>query len=121
MYDTSTKFEHFCIIPILFYSIPIIPSFGAAVKLFLLKRRRQKPPLRQLLLTEGHAVGALVNSGIAFMGAHQNALQRAVVGILTVIGALGNGTFDALVCVAAHSHFLLFVDSEIVFTLLPKI
>jgi hypothetical protein len=73
------------------------------------------PPLAKLLLAEGLAVGALVNSGVAFVSTYQNPLQRAVVGILTVICALRNGTFDALVCMAAHSQFLLFVDSAIVF------
>ena len=37
------------------------------------------------------------------MGAHQNTVQRTVVFILTVIGALLYGALDALVCMAAHS------------------
>ena len=41
------------------------------------------------------------------MGAYQDPLQRAEVGILAMIGALLNSTFNALVCMAVHSVFLL--------------
>ena len=54
------------------------------------------------------------------MGAYQDPLQGAVVGILTVMCALRNGTLDTLVCMAAHSQFLLFSDSAIVFLVLAK-
>ena len=54
------------------------------------------------------------------MGAYQDPLQRAVVGILTVMCALRNGTLDALVCMTAHSQFLLFSDSAIVFPMLAE-
>ena len=61
-----------------------------------------------LLFAEGLAVGALIHGGIGFMGAYQDALQRAVVGVITMICALGDGTFDALVGMTTHSQFLLF-------------
>ena len=60
-----------------------------------------------LFLTERHAVRALVYSGIAFMGAHQDSLQRTEVGIAAVMRALGNGTFNALICVTVHFLILL--------------
>ena len=56
----------------------------------------------QLLLAEGHAVGALVNSGIHFVGAHQDAVQGAVVLVLTMVGTLLDGTLDALVGMTVH-------------------
>ena len=42
------------------------------------------------------------------MGAHQDLLQRAVVGIVTVVSALLDGTLDALVGIAVHGIDLLF-------------
>ena len=68
----------------------------------------------RLSLAEGLAVGALVLSGICFMGTNQNSVQRAVVLVVTVISTLLNGTFDALVCIAVHSSFLLLLDSALV-------
>jgi len=62
-----------------------------------------------LFLTEGHAVGALILGGICLMGANQNPLQRTVVCFVTVVCALLNSTLNALVCVAIHSSFLLFL------------
>ena len=64
------------------------------------------PPF-PLALAEGLAVGALVLSGICFVGADQNAIQRAVVLAVAVISALLYGAFDALVGMAVHIHFLL--------------
>ena len=61
-----------------------------------------------LLLTEGHAVGALIHSGVCLMSAHHDTLQRAVVLVGTVVCTLSNGAFDALVGIAIHSLFLLF-------------
>ena len=66
-------------------------------------RRRLPPYLRVSLLTEGHTIGALVCSGIGLMGTNHDSLQRAEVGILTVMGALLNSTLNALVCMATHS------------------
>jgi hypothetical protein len=57
---------------------------------------------RELLLAEGLAVGALVHSRILLMGAHQNAVQGAVVFAVAVVCALLNSTFDALVGFAVH-------------------
>ena len=44
------------------------------------------------------------------MSAYLDLLQRAVVGIITMVSALGNGAFDALICMAVHSQFLLLKD-----------
>ena len=63
-----------------------------------------------LLLAEGHAVGASIHSGVCFVSAYLDLLQRAVVGISTMMCALGNGTLDALVCVTVHSFFLLLFE-----------
>ena len=65
----------------------------------------QRP--EDLLLLEGLAVGALVHGGICLVGAHQDSVQRAVVLAVAVISTLLNGTFDALVCLAAHKRNLL--------------
>ena len=56
----------------------------------------------RLFLAEGHAVSALVLGGICLVGAHQNALQGAEVCFVTVICALMNSAFNALVCFAIH-------------------
>ena len=61
-----------------------------------------------LFLTEGHAVGALILSGVTLVGTHQNAIQRAEVCFVTVISALMNGALDALIGIAIHNRFLLF-------------
>ena len=66
------------------------------------------PPRGELLLFEGYAVGALLNGGVRLVGAHQNAVQRAVVGFVTMISALPHGALDALVCFAVHERLLLF-------------
>ena len=61
-----------------------------------------------LFLAEGHTVGALIHGGVAFVGADQDAVQSAVVGILAVVSALMNGAFNTLVCFTIHVSFLLF-------------
>ena len=61
------------------------------------------PYLPCSLLAEGLAIGALVHSRVGLMGTHQNALQRAVIGILAVMLALLDSTLNALVCMAVHS------------------
>ena len=67
--------------------------------------RRQKPPyLPVLLLTERLAVSTLIRSGIGFMGADQNPLQRTEICILAVMLTLLNGTFNTLVCMAIHNQ-----------------
>ena len=58
--------------------------------------------LSSLLHAEGLAVGALVLGGICLMGAHQDLIQRAVVCLLAVMGALLNSAFNALVSLAVH-------------------
>ena len=58
----------------------------------------------QLLLAEGLAVGALVGGGVHFVGTHQNLVQRTVVLMTAVMGALLDGTFDALVCMTVHKN-----------------
>ena len=56
----------------------------------------------KLFLAEGHAVGALVNGRIGLVGAYQNFVQRAVVCILAMIGALLNSTLNALIGMTVH-------------------
>ena len=63
-----------------------------------------------LLFPEGLAVGALIHGGVCLMGTYQDMLQRAVVFVVTVVRALGNGTLDASVCMAAHTWFLLCIE-----------
>jgi len=60
-----------------------------------------------LLLSEGLAVGALIHGGVALVGANQNAIQGAVVCLITVMSTLLNGTFNALICVTVHIILLL--------------
>ena len=70
------------------------------------KIRRRLPPYWQVsLLPEGLAVGALVHSGVGLMGANQNPLQGAVIGILAMMGTLLNSTLNRLVCMAIHSLY----------------
>ena len=61
-----------------------------------------------LLLAEGLAVGALVHGGVGLMGAHQDAVQRAVVLVLAVISALLDGAFDTLVGMTVHGFLSSF-------------
>ena len=63
----------------------------------------------ELLLPEGLAVGALILGGVHFVGTYQNPIQRTVVLTLAMIGALLDGTLDALVGMAVHGHFLLLI------------
>jgi hypothetical protein len=70
-------------------------------------RRRLPPYFRFSLLTEGLAVGALVHGGICLMGAYQNPLQGAEIGILAVMCALLDSTLNALVCMTIHSLMIL--------------
>ena len=60
-----------------------------------------------LSLLEGLAVGALIHGGVCLMGTDHDLIQRAVVLSLAVMGALGNGAFDALIGMAIHTQFLL--------------
>ena len=62
------------------------------------------------LRAEGLAVGALIHGGVCLVGTYQDMLQRAVVFVVTVVCALGNGTLDASVCMAAHTWFLLCIE-----------
>ena len=48
------------------------------------------------------------------MGAHQNLVQRAVVLVLTVVSAVLDGAFDALVCMAVHNRYLLLFGTPLV-------
>ena len=54
------------------------------------------------------------------MGADQDAVQRTVVLAVTVISALLNGAFDALVGLVVHNGLLLFMDSKLVCPLFKK-
>ena len=73
------------------------------------KTAAENPPQEalSLFLSEGLAVGALIHGRVCLMGTYQNLIQGAVVLAVTVIGAGLDGTFDALVCIAVHFHFLL--------------
>ena len=62
-----------------------------------------------LLFTEGLAVGALVHGGVLLVGAYHDAIQRAVVLGIAMVCTLLNGALNALVCMAIHSAFLLFL------------
>ena len=72
------------------------------------KMRQYILPHDLSLLAEGLAVGALIHGGVHLMGAHQNAIQGAIVLAVAVVCALLHGAFDALVGVAFHRSFLLF-------------
>ena len=61
-----------------------------------------RPPRQSLLLSEGHAVGALLSGRVAFMGTHHDLVQGAVVLAVAVIGALLNGAFDGLIGMTVH-------------------
>ena len=70
--------------------------------------RRLLPPLwNLLLLAEGLAIGALVHSGVLLMGTNLDAIQRAIVLGIAVVGACLDSAGDALICFAVHSLFLL--------------
>ena len=76
--------------------------------------RRLFAAARELLFPEGLAVGTLIHSRICLMSTYHNSIQRAVVLILTVVGTLLYGAFDALVGIAAHNFDLLFLSSPLV-------
>ena len=82
-------------------------------------KKEREPPgfpfqLAGLLSAEGHAVGALFHGGIAFVGAHQNLVQGAVVFALAVVGALADGALHTFVGMAVHIFSLLLLGSQIV-------
>ena len=54
------------------------------------------------LRAEGLAVGALIHGGIRLVGAHQDAIQGAVILVLAVVGALLDSALNALVGMAVH-------------------
>ena len=56
----------------------------------------------ELLLAEGHAVGALILSGVCLVGTNGDAVQGTVVFLLAVMGTLADGAFDGLVGMTAH-------------------
>ena len=56
----------------------------------------------ELLLAEGHAVGALILGGICLVGTHSDAVQRTVVFLLAVMCTLADSTLDGLVGMAVH-------------------
>ena len=57
----------------------------------------------QLLLAEGHAVSALVYSGIHLVGTHQDLVQGAEVFMAAMVGTLSDGTLDTLICMTIHN------------------
>ena len=48
------------------------------------------------------------------MGAHQNAVQRAVIFVFTMVSALLNGALDALIGMTVHKKASFDLDSKIV-------
>ena len=70
----------------------------------------QKVPLpKKSLLAEGHAISALLLGRVGLVGTHQDAVQRAVVGLVAVVSAGLDSALDALVGILVHvrSSFLL--------------
>ena len=87
------------------------------------KRQLKKLPLFfqkrifRLLLAEGHAVGALILCGIAFVGTDTDPVQRTVIFLLAVVCTLTDSAFNGLVGMAVHNDSLLWIlDSELVCT-----
>ena len=79
----------------------IIPAFFVSVK--CIKMTAAYAAVQSLLLPEGHAVGALVLGGVCFMGTYLNAVQRAVIGGITVILTLAHSAGNALIHIGVHS------------------
>ena len=63
----------------------------------------------KLFLAEGHTVGTLVHCRVRLVSADHDLVQRTVVGTVAVMGTLGHSTFDALIRIAVHCIFLLFI------------
>ena len=74
---------------------------------FTKKRGGLRRRNRKLFLTERHTVRALIYCGIALVCSHQDSIQRAEIGIIAMMCALGNSTFNAFICVTIHSCVLL--------------
>ena len=55
-----------------------------------------------LLGSEGVAIGAGGNGGVLFVSADHDLIQGAVVLVLTMVGTLLDGAFDALVGMTVH-------------------
>ena len=77
-------------------------------------RRQNAAAAADLLSPEGLAVGALVLRGIGLVGAHQDAVQGAVVLGVAMVSAGLDGTLNALVGVTIHVLFLLLFGTAIV-------
>jgi succinate dehydrogenase hydrophobic anchor subunit len=104
---TCKKFSEHClkkfsaIVPV---SLHIITVF-----LFSVKSKREKAAAfaaaREpfLSLAERLAVGALVHGRICLVGAHGDAIQGAVIGIVAVVSALLDSAFDTFVGMTAHT------------------
>lgn len=63
---------------------------------------------------EGFAVSAFVHCGVGFVGSHLYAVQRAVILVLAMIGALLYAALDGRVCFTrftSHNQFLLKSES----------
>ena len=73
-------------------------------------RQLKKLPLffrTALLLAEGHAVSALVLSGICLMGTNHDPVQGAIVLVFAMVGALADSAFDGFVGMTVHKKSLL--------------
>ena len=69
---------------------------------------------QELLARKGKTVGALIHSGIALMCANFDLVQRAVVLQIAMMGALTDGAFNCLVCIAVHFFNLPYRTAQIV-------
>ena len=82
------------------------------------------PREEALLPAEGLAIGTLVHGGVALVRTNQNTVQSAVVCVATVVGALMNGAFNALVSFAIHIGSSFFIDGHsmaVFFWLIPVV
>ena len=61
-----------------------------------------------LLPVERKTIGALIHGRIALVGTDLYAAERTVIDAVTVMLALSDSAFNALVCFAVHNHDLLF-------------
>ena len=68
------------------------------------------PPLWELLLAEGLAVGALIHGGVLLVSTHQNAVQRAVVLGVAMVSTLLYSALNTLVGMTIHFVFLLLLN-----------
>lgn len=67
-----------------------------------MRRYETAAGITALLFTEGHAICALVNGGIALMGTNQDLVKRTEICVRAVMCALRNRTLNGFVGMAIH-------------------